>query len=100
MTSPANVKTRVVEGNSNNSPISYKKLMATTVTVSTSAATTVSFKACKQNFASVVVAPSSNISLGTLTNVDVADVADGQGLIYSSANGNLKVDQYQPQSRN
>jgi len=60
--------------------------MATTVTVSTSAASAVSVKSSKTTVASVVVAPSSNISLGSLTNVDVANVADGQGLVFSSAN--------------
>ena len=64
--------------------------MATTVTVSTSAASAVSVKSSKTTVASVVVAPSSNISLGSLTNVDVANVADGQGLVYSSANGKFE----------
>jgi hypothetical protein len=64
--------------------------MATTVTVSTSAASAVSIKSSKTTVASVVVAPSSNISLGSLTNVDVANVADGQGLIYSAANGKFE----------
>jgi hypothetical protein len=32
----------------------------------------------------LVVAPSSNISLGTLTNVDVANVSNGQSLVFSS----------------
>ena len=60
--------------------------MATTVTVSTSAASAVTIKPSKSTVASVVVAPSSNISLGSLTNVDIADVADGESLIYNSAN--------------
>ena len=64
--------------------------MATTVTVSTSAASAVSIKSSKTAVASVVVAPSSNISLGSLTNVDVANVADGQGLVFSSANGKFE----------
>jgi hypothetical protein len=64
--------------------------MATTVTVSTSAASAVTIKPSKSTVASVVVAPSSNISLGQLTNVDVANVADGQGLIYSTANGKFE----------
>jgi len=64
--------------------------MATTVTVSTSAASAVTIKPSKTTVASVVVAPSSNISLGSLTNVDVANVADGQGLIYSAANGKFE----------
>ena len=64
--------------------------MATTVTVSTSAASAVTIKPSKTTVASVVVAPSSNISLGSLTNVDVANVADGQGLVFSSANGKFE----------
>jgi hypothetical protein len=64
--------------------------MATIVTVVNNAATTVSLKPANKTSASVTVAPSSNISLGTLTNVDVANVADGQGLVYSSANGKFE----------
>lgn len=64
--------------------------MATTVTIVNNAATTVSVKPANKTSASVSVAPSSNISLGTLTNVDVANVADGQGLVYSSANGKFE----------
>ena len=64
--------------------------MATTVTVSTSAASAVTIKPSKTTVASVVVAPSSNISLGSLTNVDIADVADGEALIYNSANGKFE----------
>jgi hypothetical protein len=61
--------------------------MATTVTVSTSAASAVTIKPSKSTVASVVVAPSANISLGQLSNVDVANIANGQALIYNSANG-------------
>ena len=64
--------------------------MATIVTVVNNAATTVSLKPANKTSASVTVAPSSNISLGTLTNVDVANVADGQGLVYSAANGKFE----------
>lgn len=64
--------------------------MATTVTVSTSAASAVTIKPSKTTVASVVVAPSSNISLGSLTNVDIADVANGEALIYNSANGKFE----------
>ena len=64
--------------------------MATTVTIVNNAATTVSLKPANKTSTSVIVAPSSNISLGTLTNVDVANVADGQGLVYSSANGKFE----------
>jgi cytosine/adenosine deaminase-related metal-dependent hydrolase len=64
--------------------------MATIVTIVNNAATTVSLKPANKTSASVIVAPSSNISLGTLTNVDVADVADGEALIYNSANGKFE----------
>ena len=64
--------------------------MATTVTIVNNAATTVSVKPANKTSASVSVAPSSNISLGQLTNVDVANVADGQGLVFSSANGKFE----------
>jgi cytosine/adenosine deaminase-related metal-dependent hydrolase len=64
--------------------------MATTVTVSTSAASAVTIRPSKTTVASVVVAPSSNISLGSLTNVDIADVANGEALIYNSANGKFE----------
>ena len=64
--------------------------MATIVTIVNNAATTVSLKPANKTSAAVIVAPSSNISLGTLTNVDVANVADGQGLVYSSANGKFE----------
>jgi hypothetical protein len=52
--------------------------------------TIVTIRPSKTTVASVIVAPSSNISLGTLTNVDVANIADGQGLIYSTANGKFE----------
>jgi len=64
--------------------------MATIVTIVNNAATTVSLKPANKTSTSVSVAPSSNISLGTLTNVDVANVADGQGLVFSSANGKFE----------
>ena len=64
--------------------------MATTVIINSNPATTVSLKPANKTFASVSVAPSSNISLGQLTNVDVASVADGQALIFNSANGKFE----------
>jgi hypothetical protein len=64
--------------------------MATIVNIINNAATTVSLKPANKTSASVSVAPSSNISLGQLTNVDVANVADGQALIFSSANGKFE----------
>jgi hypothetical protein len=64
--------------------------MATIVTIVNNAATTVSLKPANKTIASVTVAPSSNISLGQLTNIDVANVGDGQGLVYSTANGKFE----------
>jgi cytosine/adenosine deaminase-related metal-dependent hydrolase len=64
--------------------------MATIVTVINNAATNVTLKPANKTSASVTVAPSSNISLGSLTNVDIADVADGETLIYNSANGKFE----------
>lgn len=61
--------------------------MPTIVTVSTSAASAVTIKPSKTTVASVLVSPSANISLGQLNNVDVANIANGQALIYNSANG-------------
>ena len=64
--------------------------MATTVVINSNPATTVSLKPANKTFASLSVAPSSNISLGQLTNVDVANVSDGQALIYNTANGKFE----------
>jgi hypothetical protein len=61
--------------------------MATTVTVSTSAASSVTIKPSKSTVSSVVVAPASNISLSQLKDLDVANITDGQALVYNSANG-------------
>ena len=61
--------------------------MATTVTVSTSAASSVTIKPSKTTVASVVVAPAANISLGQLKDLNVANIANGQALVYNSANG-------------
>lgn len=65
--------------------------MATIVTVNNASATTVTLKPANKTSASLVVAPSSNISLGQLTNIDVANVSNGQSLVYSSANGKFEA---------
>ena len=57
--------------------------MATTVTISNNPATTVSLKPASKSFASVSVAPSSNISLGSLTNVDVSGAENNEVLIFN-----------------
>ena len=61
--------------------------MATNVTVITNSASTVSIKPSTKTVASLSTVPSSNISLGSLSNVDVANVANGQSLVYNSATG-------------
>ena len=65
--------------------------MATTVTISNNPATTVSLKPASKSFASVSVAPSSNISLGSLTNVDVSGAENNEVLIFDSANNKFVV---------
>ena len=65
--------------------------MATIVTITSNPASTVSLKPANKSFASVAVAPSSNISLGQLTNIDVANVSNGQSLVYISANGKFEA---------
>ena len=65
--------------------------MTTIVTITSNPASTVSLKPANKTFASLTVAPSSNISLGQLTNVDVANVSNGQSLVYISANGKFEA---------
>ena len=65
--------------------------MATIVTVVNNAATTVSVKPANKTSTSVSVAPSSNISLGQLTNIDVANVSNGQSLVFSSITGKFEA---------
>jgi len=60
--------------------------MPTIVTVTTGAASAVTIKPSKTTVASVVVAPAANISLGQLKDLSVANIANGQTLIYNSAN--------------
>jgi hypothetical protein len=61
--------------------------MATNVTVITNSASTVSIRPSTKSVASLSAIPSSNISLGSLSNVDVANVTNGQSLVYNSATG-------------
>jgi hypothetical protein len=65
--------------------------MATIVTIVNNAATTVSLKPANKTIASVTVAPSSNISLGILTDVSVAGASDGQALVYNAANAKFQA---------
>jgi hypothetical protein len=61
--------------------------MPTIVTVTTGAASAVTVRPSKTTVASVVVAPAANISLGQLKDLSVANIANGQALVYNSANG-------------
>ena len=57
--------------------------MATTVVINSNPATTVSLKPANKTFASLSVAPSSNISLGVLTDVDVSGAENNEVLIFN-----------------
>ena len=61
--------------------------MATNVTVITNSASTVSIRPSTKSVASLSAIPSSNITLGSLSNVDVVNVTNGQSLVYNSATG-------------
>ncbi len=65
--------------------------MATIVTINSNPATTVSLKPSSKTVATVSTSPSSNISLGDLTNVDVAGAGDNEVLIFDAANNNFVV---------
>jgi hypothetical protein len=65
--------------------------MATTVVINNNPGTTVSLKPANKTFASVSVAPSANISVGSLTDVNVSGVDDGETLVYSAANGKFEA---------
>ena len=58
--------------------------MATTVTITSNPATTVSLKPANKTFATVGLAPSSNISLGNLTDVNISGADEGETLVYNS----------------
>jgi hypothetical protein len=65
--------------------------MATTVVITSNPATTVSLKPANKTFATVGLAPSSNISLGNLTDVNVSGADDGETLVYSTANAKFEA---------
>ena len=67
--------------------------MATNVTVITNSASTVSIRPSTKSVASLSAIPSSNISLGSLSNVDVVNVANGQSLVYNSATGKFEANE-------
>lgn len=58
--------------------------MATTVVITSNPATTVSLKPANKTFATVGLAPSSNISLGNLTDVNISGADDGETLVYNA----------------
>lgn len=66
--------------------------MATTVTLTTTAPPTVTVKPSKSTVASITVAPSSNLSLGSLNNVDVSNTSNGKTLIFNSATNKFEAD--------
>ena len=68
--------------------------MATTVVINNNPATTVSLKPANKTFASVSVAPSSNISLGSLNDVDVSGAENNEVLIFDQANNKFVVAPY------
>ena len=65
--------------------------MATNVVVNTSSGTTAVVKPANKSVASVSVAPSANISLGSLTNVDVSNPDDNDVLRYDAANNKYVI---------
>jgi len=60
--------------------------MATTVVINNAPATTISLKPANKTFASLSVAPSANIGLGGLNNVDVSGAENNEVLIFDQAN--------------
>lgn len=65
--------------------------MATTVTITSNPATTVSLKPANKTFATVGLAPSSNISLGNLTDVNISGADDGETLVYNSVTATFEA---------
>ena len=68
--------------------------MATSVIINNNPGTTVSLKPANKTIASVSVKPSSNISLGDLTNVDVSGASQNEVLVFDQANNKFVVEQY------
>ena len=65
--------------------------MATTVIINNNPATTVSLKPANKSFATVSSAPSSNISLGDLTNVNVAGAENNEVLVFDQVTNSFVV---------
>jgi hypothetical protein len=74
--------------------------MATNVTINQSAASTVTIKPSKTTVSSVTVSPSSNIALGNLTNVDVANAVNGQGLVFNSTTNKFEAQNFTVDANN
>jgi len=68
--------------------------MATTVIINNTPATTVSLKPANKTFATVGLAPSSNISLGDLNNVNVAGAENNEVLVYDQTTNSFIVAPY------
>lgn len=68
--------------------------MTTSVIINNNPATTVSLKPASKTFATVSVSPSANISLGQLTNVDVAGAENNEVLIFDQANNKFVAAPY------
>ena len=65
--------------------------MATTVVITSNPATTVSLKPANKTFATVGLAPSSNISLGNLTDVNISGADEGETLVYNSVTAKFEA---------
>ena len=68
--------------------------MAISVTINNNPATTVSLKPANKTIATVTNKPSSNISLGDLTNVNVAGAENNEVLVFDGANNTFVVAPY------
>lgn len=73
--------------------------MAINVVVNTNNASTVQVKPTK-TVASVAFVPSSNITLGSLTNVDASDPDDGEALVFDAATQTFIVKEISIDSNN
>ena len=65
--------------------------MATTVVITSNPATTVSLKPSHTTFATVGLAPSSNLSLGNLTDVNVSGADEGETLVYNAVTATFEA---------
>ena len=68
--------------------------MATNVTINNNPATIVSLKPANKTYATVTVKPSSNVSLGDLTDVNVAGAENNEVLVFDSVTNKFIVQPY------